>query len=109
LSTAYGWTRVGLERQWRDSLRTRYRVLPALFAGSTIWVLAAILVVFAYRKRRRYHHMKLQQMAYREELEAQAASQPPPAPLSAPPPAAEVATDAGVPSVEHDGESHTLH
>ncbi|MBW1762321.1 MAG: hypothetical protein JRG67_05130 [Deltaproteobacteria bacterium] len=109
LATAYGWTRVGLERQWRDSLRTRYRILPALFAGSTIWVLAAILVVFAYRKRRRYHHMKLQQMAYREELEAQAASQPPPAPLSAPPPATEVATDAGVPSVEHDGESHTLH
>jgi hypothetical protein len=106
LATAYGWTRVGLERQWRDSLRARYRILPALLAGSTIWVAAAILVVFAYRRRRRYHHMKLRQMAHREELEALAnASQPPPAPLSYPPPA----TDAGVPVVEHDGESHTLH
>ena len=106
LATAYGWTRIGLERQWRESLRTRYRILPALLAGSTIWVAAAILVVFAYRRRRRYHHMKLEQMAYREELEAlTAASQPPPAPLSG----AEVASDADIPIVEHDGESHTLH
>ncbi len=78
--------------------------------GSTIWVLAAILVVFAYRKRRRYHHAKLREMEYRERLESLAAtSQPPPAPLSTPAPAAEVVTDKGVPIVEHDGKSHTLH
>jgi hypothetical protein len=72
--------------------------------------LAAILVVFAYRKRRRYHHVKLQQMEYREQLESlAAASQPPPAPLSTPAPASEVVTDTGVPIVEHDGKSHTLH
>lgn len=106
LAASYGWTRVGLERQWRESLRTRYRILPALLAGSTIWVAAAILVVFAYRRRRRYHHAKLREMAYREELEAlQTASQPPPAPLSPP----EVSADGAVPIVEHDGESHTLH
>ncbi|MGB8332604.1 MAG: peptidase MA family metallohydrolase [Polyangiales bacterium] len=106
LATAYGWTRVGLERQWRDSLRTRYRILPALLAGSTIWVVAAILVLFAYRRRRRYHHMKLAQMAHREQLEAlTAASEPPPAPLSRPP----AVSEAGIPVVEHDGESHTLH
>jgi hypothetical protein len=113
LSTAYGWTRVGLERQWRESLRTRYRILPALFAGSTIWVAAAILVVFAYRKRRGYHHLKLQQMAYREQLEAvAAASEPPPPPVSQPPAPssrADVVADTGVPIVEHDGKSHTLH
>ena len=116
LATGYGWTRIGLERQWRESLRTRYRILPALLAGSTIWVFAAILVVFAYRRRRRYHHMKLQQMEYREQLESLAAtSQSPPAPLStpapepAPAPSSEVVTDGGVPIVEHDGESHTLH
>ena len=108
LATAYGWTRVGLERQWRESLRTRYRILPALFAGSTIWVAAAILVVFAYRRRRRYHHLKLEQMAYREQLEAvAAASEPPPPPVSVSPSAP--AADTGVPIVEHDGESHTLH
>jgi hypothetical protein len=106
LATAYGWTRIGLERQWRDSLRTRYRILPALFAGSTIWVAAAFLVVFAYRRRRRYHHVKLQQMAYREELEALSiASEPPPA-LPAP---TNAASETGIPIVEHDGESHTLH
>lgn len=112
LATGYGWTRVGLERQWRESLRTRYRILPALFAGSTIWVLAALLVVIAYRKRRRYHHLKLQQMAHREELESLAlTSRPPPAPLStpAPPATGEVVTETGVPIVEHDGKSHTLH
>jgi len=106
LATGYGWTRMGLEREWRDSLRTRYRILPALFAGSTVWVAAAILVIFAYRRRRRYHHMKLEQMAHREELEALAATSQPP---SAPPPQPDVVTDKGVPIVEHDGESHTLH
>jgi len=106
LAGAYGWTRVGLERQWRESLRTRYRILPALLAGSTIWVAAAILVLFAYRRRRRYHHMKLEQMGRREALEAMnAVSQPPPAPLARP----SGLSDAGIPVVEHDGESHTLH
>ena len=106
LATAYGWTRIGLERQWRESLRTRYRVLPALLAGSTIWVAAAVLVVFAYRRRRRYHHAKLRQMARREELEAlRAASEPPPATLSP----QSVGSDTDIPFVEHDGESHTLH
>jgi hypothetical protein len=106
LATAYGWTRVGLERQWRESLRTRYRILPALLAGSTIWVGAAILVLFAYRRKRRYHHMKLAQMGHREALEAlNAASEPPPAPLSRP----VAITETGIPVVEHDGESHTLH
>ena len=108
LAAAYGWTRIGLERQWRESLRTRYRILPALFAGSTVWVIAAILVIFAYRRRRRYHHMKLEQMGYREELEAlQLTSRPPPAPLSSPP--EEAPTEGSIPIVEHDGESHTLH
>lgn len=106
LATAYGWTRIGLERQWRSSLRTRYRILPAVLAGSTIWVAAAFLVLYAYRKRRRYHHMKLEQMARREEMEALAAtSRPPPAPLAA----TDVGSDATVPIIEHDGESHTLH
>jgi hypothetical protein len=107
LANAYGWTRIGLERQWRDSLRTRYRIVPALLAGSTVWALAAVLVVFAYRRRRRYHHMKLQQMAHREELESlRPTSEPPPAPIA---PATEPLSDTGVPYVEHDGESHTLH
>ena len=106
LATAYGWTRIGLERQWRESLRTRYRIMPALLAGSTVWVFAAVLVVVAYRRRRNYHHAKLQQMAYREELEAvHNTSVPPPPPVAA----SDSLSDAGVPSVEHDGESHTLH
>ena len=107
LQTAYGWTRIGLERQWRESLRTRYRIMPALLAGSTVWVIAAVLVIVAYRRRRQYHHTKLQQMAYREELEAvHNTSVPPPPPPIAP---RESLSDGGVPFVEHDGESHTLH
>jgi hypothetical protein len=106
LAEAYGWTRIGLEREWRESLRNRYRILPALLTGSTIWVAAAVLVVVAYRRRRQHHQLKLQEMAHREELEARsAASQPPPTPSSRP----EVLTVGGVPVVEHDGESHTLH
>ncbi len=104
LSTAYGWTSIGLEREWRESLRTRYRIVPALLGGTTIWVLAAILVVVAYRRRRRYHHLKLEEMGQREELEA-ASTFPPPPPNAE----TDVVSDAGVPRIEHDGESHTLH
>jgi hypothetical protein len=47
-------------------------------------------------------------MAYREQLEAAAAaSEPPPPPVSVAP--SGPAADTGVPIVEHDGESHTLH
>lgn len=107
LSNAYGWTSIGLEREWRESLRTRYRIVPALLGGTTIWVLAAILVVIAYRRRRRYHHIKLQQMGYREELEALTTRPPPPPEASTG--KTDVTTDTAVPLVEHDGESHTLH
>ena len=107
LSNAYGWTSIGLEREWRESLRTRYRVVPALLGGTTIWVLAAILVVVAYRRRRRYHHLKLQQMGHHEELE-RLSTQPPPPPEPKTD-KTDVVTDTGVPHVEHDGESHTLH
>ena len=103
LSDAYGWTSIGLEREWRESLRTRYRIVPALLGGTTIWVLAAILVVVAYRRRRSYHHMKLQEMARREELEGPT-TLPPPHPETT-----EVLTETGIPRVEHDGEQHTLH
>jgi len=105
LSKAYGWTSIGLEREWRESLRKRYRIVPALLGGTTIWVLAAILVLVAYRRRRRYHHLKLQQMGHREELEAAASTLPPPMPEAE----TDAVSDAGVPLVEHDGESHTLH
>ncbi len=105
LSTAYGWTSIGLEREWRESLRTRYRIVPALLGGTTIWVLAAILVVVAYRRRRRYHHLKLEEMGQREELEAAPSTFPPPPPNAE----TDVVSDAGVPRIEHDGESHTLH
>ncbi|MEM8609752.1 MAG: peptidase MA family metallohydrolase [Myxococcota bacterium] len=104
LSEAYGWTTIGLEREWRESLRTRYRILPALLGGTGIWVFAAILLVIAYRRRRKYHRLKLEEMAHREELEALTTRPPPP-----PEPTAEVVQDAGIPRVEHDGESHTLH
>ena len=104
LSQAYGWTSVGLEREWRESLRSRYRVLPALLGGTTIWVLAAVLVVVAYRRRRNYHHRKLAEMGRREELEASTTLPPPP-----PPPSSDVPSETGIPRIEHDGESHTLH
>ena len=104
LSRAYGWTSVGLEREWRESLRSRYRVLPALLGGTTIWVLAALLVVVAYRRRRHYHRRKLAEMGRREELEASTTLPPPPPPANA-----DVPGETGIPRIEHDGESHTLH
>jgi hypothetical protein len=45
-------------------------------------------------------------MAYREELEAlRVTTVPPPAPLAP----TDMAADTGIPIIEHDGKSHTLH
>lgn len=106
LAAAYGWTISGLERQWRDSLRTRYRVAPFLLGGTTIWSLAAVLMFLAYRRRRKQHRAKLDKMEKQEALEAATLAPEPTPEVDS---ATNVVDEGGVPVVEHDGESHTLH
>ncbi len=105
LSASYGWTLDGLERAWRDSLRKRYRIAPLLFGASTIWSLMAVLLVFAWRRRRKDAAHKLRKMEAEEALAdwqykiaTEGAEN-----------ASAVSVEHEIPRVEHDGGSHTLH
>ncbi|MDB4973780.1 MAG: hypothetical protein JWN48_2121 [Myxococcaceae bacterium] len=113
-----------LEREWHQGLSERFRVLPLVLTGTALWGGIAILVVVAFLRRRKQHHEKLARWEAEEaesdralvavaQAQAQAlasAHESSDAPrilnvYALPPPAHE----AGVPTVEHDGQRHTLH
>lgn len=108
-----------LDREWRQALGERFRVLPLVLTGTALWGGIAILAVLAFVRRRRDHHAKLRrwgdeeaaheramaalelqrQMLFREELALRHGySVPPPLPR-----------EPEVPTIEHDGQRHTLH
>ncbi|MEM1413821.1 MAG: peptidase MA family metallohydrolase [Myxococcota bacterium] len=125
LRGAYGWSLVDFERTWREDVEGRTSSLAWLLGGGTPLTAAAFLAVWAWRKRRRRHRERLEEMdaEEREREEAIARAEA----------AAEVALreaetrerdaqlrvlraarprssrELGVPTVEHDGENHTLH
>jgi hypothetical protein len=108
-----------LDREWRHGLSERFRVLPLVLTGTALWGGIALLAVLAFVRRRKQHREKLrrwgdEEAAYeramaaldlqrqadmREEL-ALRQGYPVPVPLPREP---------GVPTVEHDGQRHTLH
>lgn len=108
-----------IDREWRQALSERFRVLPLVLTGTALWGGIAMLAVVAFVRRRRQHHEKLRrwgdeeaayeralaalelqrQMNLREEL-ALRQGYPLPVPLPREP---------GVPTVEHDGQRYTLH
>jgi hypothetical protein len=108
-----------MEREWRATLTQRFGRWPVLFMGLTsIWVLGAVLLVVGYARARARHRSTMQRWAIEEAPIVNAAVPP------APPPAPTGATqstlddffdnrraknDPGVPTVVHDGQSHTLH
>ncbi|MET0385664.1 MAG: hypothetical protein ABW321_06880 [Polyangiales bacterium] len=108
-----------MEREWRSSLTQRFGRWPMLFMGLTsLWVLGAVLLVIGYVRARARHRSTLQRWAIEEQpVLATATPVPPPAP-----PAGAVQSsvddffdnrhtkhDPGVPTIVHDGQSHTLH
>jgi hypothetical protein len=108
-----------LDREWRHGLGERFRVLPLVLTGTALWGGIALLAVLAFVRRRKQHREKLrrwgdEEAAYeramaaldlqrqadmREEL---ALRQGYPVPLPIP-------REPGVPTVEHEGQRHTLH
>lgn len=114
-----------LEREWRASLRDRFTATPLLLTGGSLWALLAFVLAWAFVKRRRDHKSKLNKMAKQEEredrtlallqlqhaLQRDSANDGARAPAKAPPPPPPGALrgDSGVPTIQHDGESHTLH
>ncbi|HEX5658220.1 MAG TPA: peptidase MA family metallohydrolase [Polyangiales bacterium] len=111
-----------LEREWRQGLNERFRVLPLVLTGTALWGGIALLAVVAFARRRQQHkeklaHWKVEEAA--EQAHATAGLNTPTVPAqpitvseprtihvyALPPPMRE----AGVPTVEHDGQRHTLH
>lgn len=105
-----------MERQWRDTLTQRFGRWPALLMGLTfLWALGAILLVIAYVRARRRHAATLRRWEIEEAPLLQARVPPPP-----PATTTQVATledffenrakeEAGIPTVTHEGQNHTLH
>lgn len=120
-----------LEREWRHGLSERFRVLPLVLTGTALWGGIAVLVIVAYARRRKQHREKLLRWAEEEAAadhamaalsQAQVLTVPVLGPAlvestdtrvepriinvyALPPPLRE----SGVPTVEHDGQRHTLH
>jgi hypothetical protein len=106
-----------LDREWRQALGERFRVLPLVLTGTAVWGGIALLSVLAFVRRRQDHRAKLarwaeeeaaheramqalalqRQSALREEWAREAG-------VVAPLP-----TESGVPTIEHDGHRYTLH
>jgi hypothetical protein len=116
---AYRAELAAIDLEWRQALSERFRVLPLVLTGTALWGGIALLAIVAFIRRRRQHHEKLRrwgdeeaayeravaavelqrQMSLREEL---AMRQGYPVPMAIP-------REPGVPTVEHDGQRHTLH
>jgi hypothetical protein len=71
--TAFGRRLVDLEKEWLESLRDRYFLLPFAMGGAALWALGAVLLVLGWWRRRRQARATLE----RWEVEEAAISRPP--------------------------------
>lgn len=129
LERTYSASMTRLEIDWHDSLAERFKALPLLFGSGTLWVFAAFLILVAYARRKQKDKVKYDEWAEEERralASAQAllaiddgdfarAAEPSPTPpddgkevlyVRSPEPRG---SDPPVPTVEHEGRSHTLH
>ncbi len=119
---AYGVDLGTLELEWRDDVSRRYTFWPILLSGTFFWVIALAVFVWGWRRRKRRDRATLKTWARQEAAEdllrarlarrseaervhivLATGTEVPVGPL--PPPRSEVE----VPTVEHDGQTHTLH
>jgi hypothetical protein len=107
-----------LEREWRRSLGERYRVLPMLLTGTALWGGIALLAIVAFLRRRKEHREKLSRWAEEEAREDRVRAEALAAPTVSTAPARQEATlfvmaapgrDSAIPTIEHEGQRHTLH
>ncbi|MBI3185100.1 MAG: hypothetical protein HYZ28_23435 [Myxococcales bacterium] len=70
---AFGTTLRLEERSWRDELPGRYSWLPIITGGSTLWVLAALVCVAGYIRRRRRSAARRAEIELEEAARAAAA------------------------------------
>jgi hypothetical protein len=106
-----------LDREWRQALTERFRVLPLVLTGTALWGGIAVLAVVAFVRRRREHHAKLARWAQEEaeheramqalELQRQNAALEEAAQTAAV--LVPLPRESGVPTIEHEGQRYTLH
>jgi len=110
-----------LEREWHSDVSDRFTALPLLVTGSGVWVLALVLSVAAWFRRRRKQRETLARWAAEEEaLRAAAVARARREALEARRWAEALAlaearavlpehADPELPTVHHDGRDHTVH
>ncbi len=122
LERTYSISMRSLEIEWHDSLAERFQAWPLLFGSGGLWVLAALLIVIAYARRKRKDAKTLREWEEEEravvaasrvliaerEARPEHASEDDAEVLYVVPPEPRM-RESGVPTVEHDGRSHTLH
>lgn len=126
LFDAYATDMFSLEKGWREDVARRYTFWPVLFGGSLIWVAGFGLLIWGYTKRRKRAAVKMARWAREEAIEdaqrqwAQAllarsgrvrvvvSDGAPSAPLEESKQNGNIVSQP-VPSIEHDGQRHTLH
>jgi hypothetical protein len=69
LEAAYYMRPAELEREWVADLSSRNRLFPVLVGGGIAWAIAALLLPFAYVRRKRRARAKMAAMARRETQE----------------------------------------
>lgn len=110
-----------MEREWRATLTQRFGRWPMLFMGLTsLWVLGAVLLIIGYLRARARGRATMQRWAL-EEQPVLTAAPTPAATATAPAGAVQSSlddffdsrhtgkTEPGIPTIVHDGQSHTLH
>jgi hypothetical protein len=109
-----------MEREWRAELARRYGQWPMMFMGLTgLWVLGAVLLVIGFVRMKARDRATVQRWVVEEQPVVAPTSSPTPTTTT---PAVAVHSnvdtffdnrhakpDPGVPTVVHDGQSHTLH
>jgi hypothetical protein len=70
LEHAYSTSIGQLEAQWRDALNTDYALIPLLTGGTSIWVLATLIFLVGYVRRRRSDRITLAQWEEEESFVA---------------------------------------
>lgn len=117
-----------IEREWRNTLVRRFGRWPSLLSGLTLlWAITALFLLVGYIRARRRHHRTLAAWSAEEAREDEAMNavqlQLEPLQITVSEPPAKThrldefmdrfqqrpPSETDIPTVEHDGQSHTLH
>lgn len=121
--TAYRTDLAYLEREWRQGLHERFRLLPMVLTGTALWGGIALLAIVAFARRRRQDRDKLARWEQEEAEAERALSVLAQAEVENTVNVADATEtrilhvyalpgalrEAGVPTIEHEGQRHTLH